>query len=375
MPGCTASRRRALRRLAVLLALSPGSVFAFGDKAGVPPLPGPESGARAGVAAAPADSRPAPSNPPSLPPACGTDPDPGPGHVRLLAVYDDSALALLGGDDAVRRSVAAMIRFTNEALERSGAMVSLEFTLNASGIRHIQDYVPGVTGGAVSPDEGPTIAALCDLTCGLNGGEKVHLWREETAADLVVFVHAPPVPPPECGMAWVLGESGAGAGISLLHDAPYGYGVISLNPSYQKRDHSVADCPPVEMVFAHEVGHMFGAGHERSSEPQDKIKGAFDSSRAFESHVAKTIMATIGAMGSWRAMYSTDAHHCDAGSPVLICGTDGSSENTETIRATRHCVSSFWNQDTTSELLLRILEDDDRFGRLDRCQRRVARCR
>jgi hypothetical protein len=176
-------------------------------------------------------------------------------------------------------------------------------------------------------------------------------------------------------MAWVLGESGAGAGISPLHDAPYGYGVISLHPRYQKRDHSVADCPPVEMVFAHEVGHMFGAGHERSSGSQDKIKGAFDSSRAFESHVAKTIMATIGARGSWRFMYSTDAHDCGAGSPGLTCGTDGSSENTETIQVTRHCVSSFWNADTTSELLLRTLQDDNRFGRLDRCQQRVARCR
>jgi hypothetical protein len=129
------------------------------------------------------------------------------------------------------------------------------------------------------------------------------------------------------------------------------------------------------MVFAHEVGHMFGAGHERSSGSQDKIKGAFDSSRAFESHVAKTIMATIGARGSWRFMYSTDAHDCGAGSPGLTCGTDGSSENTETIQVTRHCVSSFWNADMTSELLLRTLQDDNRFGRLDRCQQRVARCR
>lgn len=147
--------------------------------------------------------------------------------VDILVVWTPAAEDLVGGEPQTLSEVDMHVAFTNDAFDRSGAFVSL----NLVGAEKV-DYLEAVGGSTAD------MVALSTLGDGQMDG--VHARRDALGADLV----------------YLLVSGGIG-----LASAPYFVSPV--------RGRS---------IFAHEVGHGFGVGHERKrqSDWANIIPGTYD---------------------------------------------------------------------------------------------------
>ena len=132
--------------------------------------------------------------------------------VDILVVWTPAAEEYYGGEPQVLSRIEMLVAYTNDAFERSGALVAL----NLVGAEKV-DYSESGRHSAslrslVDPDDGQM--------------DRVHDRRDTLGADLIYLLSAW-----GGGRAQVLGPYSVGAG--------------------------------TPRIFAHEVGHNFGVGHER----------------------------------------------------------------------------------------------------------------
>ncbi|MDR1817941.1 MAG: M12 family metallo-peptidase [Puniceicoccales bacterium] len=186
--------------------------------------------------------------------------------VDVLVVYTAAARDYLGGEDAVRAEINAMVEETNDAFEKSGvtgavrlaadaatgdASAGARLAVNADGTAYVESTVSfendltalsdwrtqrGSSSMVVSPD-----SSIPD----------VHQWRNDTRADIVVLLRHGSVQN-TAGIAWTLDSTdGSPAG---------GFAVVGAQLN--------------TYCFPHELGHTFGLLHDRAN--SSGATGAFD---------------------------------------------------------------------------------------------------
>jgi len=222
-----------------------------------------------------------------------------PSTIDVLIVYTPNMVTRLGSVANVRARMDHLIALTNQSYIDSGIAASLRF----------------VRMEAVSySDTTDNNTALYEIS-GTNGSSAVTIpatltpvagWRNTYGADLVLmlrgYVNASHG---SCGVAWLSVSRWSG---SIYSSPDFGYGVVSDGWD------GMYGCG--EYTFAHEVGHLFGATHDRVTEGQPT--GADPNlvySYAYGYGVASsfnTIMA-YGSSFGWPTQYAVFS------SPLLTC--------------------------------------------------------
>ena len=165
-----------------------------------------------------------------------------PSQINILVGYTPQAAALTND---ITAAISAAMAYTDTVLSNS----QIPTRMNLVGAVEV-NYTE--SAGEVSSK------ILQDLTYGIGGFSQLHAQRDALKADLVsvwtVFQDA-------CGLSWVLAEA------DTVDDSPYGFNVISTLPSF--------NCVPT--AVAHEIGHNFGAHHDRYvDDPNDQDTTHFD---------------------------------------------------------------------------------------------------
>ena len=200
-----------------------------------------------------------------------------------------------GDGDPMMSIIDLLIARTNDAFERSGALVSL----NLVGAERVdyEDLCRGgfCRGGAdldrlISPDDGHL--------------DQLHDRRDVLGADLVFLL------------------MGGGAGIAT-HGGPFAVGN--------------------QYAFTHEIGHNFGVNHERLDGPTAYAHG-------FQRRCVRTVMAVgVGCSGGgfWSFFASPWRYSLDDGRPLGVTrfskerGADGPADAVLTLNRNRHRVANF----------------------------------
>lgn len=146
--------------------------------------------------------------------------------VDVLVAYTPQAATAAGGVPAIESLAATAVAVTNDSFAASGANLSL----NLVGTLQIS----GTATDASS-------ATLNQLTARTDGSyDAIHAARDAAGADLVsLLVEGGPY----CGIAWYPGS------------ASYGFSVVDQG------------CAVGNLTFPHELGHNFGAAHDRYVDP------------------------------------------------------------------------------------------------------------
>jgi hypothetical protein len=293
-------------------------------------------------------------------------------QITVLVAYDDTILAQHGGADdgfrhqRVRAYVASRVSETNFSFSARG--IPLELVLVET--LHLPGYQPDALPVPIQPGKQNfhSLMALCDLTIGSNGLSSVHVARDSASADIVVLMRhiASDADAPElCGVAWVLGENHEflDAAKNLRpesfddprRDSPYAYAVIS--EGRQRKSGGFDDCGDHGLLFAHEVGHLFGAWHENEVGGRT-TKGVLSDSRSLDladgSGRIRSIMGTLPSDNTpiaWVRAYSSTTDSCLEGSwvdgecsaqavPGNSCGSL-ERNNVSAFDATREYVAQF----------------------------------
>jgi hypothetical protein len=150
--------------------------------------------------------------------------------VDVLVAYSSAAKTYMGGQAGMDADIALMIEQTNQAFDTSGinAVLRLAHTTEVA----LNGPVDGTTLGKVAnPSDGAY--------------DELHVLRDQYGADLVALITTAP--------------GGAYCGIA--------YQMSSINTSFAPYAMSVTDagCATGNMTFTHELGHNFGAAHDRGS--------------------------------------------------------------------------------------------------------------
>lgn len=150
--------------------------------------------------------------------------------VDVLVAYSTAAETYNGGQAGMDADIALMIEQTNTAFDTSGinAVLRLVHTAEVS------------LNGAV---DGATLGRLANPSDGVY--DELHVLRDQHGADLVALITTSPSGP-YCGIA---------------------YQMQSISTSFAPYAMSVTDagCATGNTTFTHELGHNFGAAHDRGS--------------------------------------------------------------------------------------------------------------
>jgi len=154
---------------------------------------------------------------------------PGATRIDVLVVYASDFKDVFAVPET---RINQAIGFTNSAFERSGILIDLKL------VKAVEFPFLSSAGNNVFGGLGDT---LSDATNGVGAFSGVHQLRDDVGADLVVVLHKNNQSF-AAGLAWI--------GASRPR---FGYSAINLSPN----------C--CDSVFAHELGHNLGSGHERIS--------------------------------------------------------------------------------------------------------------
>jgi hypothetical protein len=150
--------------------------------------------------------------------------------VDVLIAYSAAAKTRMGGQAGMDADIALMIEQTNQAFDTSGINAVLR-------LAHTAEVA---LNGAV---DGTTLGKLANPGDGVY--DELHVLRDQYGADLVALITTSP--------------GGAYCGIA--------YQMTSISTSFSPYAMSVTDagCATGNMTFTHELGHNFGAAHDRGS--------------------------------------------------------------------------------------------------------------
>ncbi|WP_129336746.1 Ser-Thr-rich GPI-anchored membrane family protein [Cellulomonas endophytica] len=196
----------------------PGDADAYRPVAGDAPAPDAADGLVSSLVAAASDADA----------DAGTAADGSP-VVDVLVGYSTAAKDARGGQVAMESDVLLAIAQTNEAFAESGIGARVRLT-RAVEVPLNGDVTSAVLSRTANPGDG------------WNDG--LHVLRDADGADLVALV-VDDAANQACGIAYV---QGAGAGF-----APYGVSLVDVH------------CSTGTYSFTHELGHNFGAAHDRGS--------------------------------------------------------------------------------------------------------------
>ena len=231
--------------------------------------------------------------------------------VDVLVVWTPAAEDGYGGEMQMKAQIELAIAYTNDILERSGALVSL----NLVGTQKV-DYDEADVGD--EPDiRWPALRRLADPADGHMDG--IHALRDTLGADLVSLV----LDIRNAGLAFVPGSFSVSGGTSR--------------------------------AFAHEIGHNFGVGHDRSegrSGPQPFGNASVGPSSSWVCW--RTIMSNSNrcyAAGAWSPIlpfYASPWRYLPSeGTPLGVSrfsngrGPDGPADAVLQINQWRHRIASF----------------------------------
>jgi len=147
-------------------------------------------------------------------------------------------------DDALAVEIDRLTALTNQAYADSG----ITSILRVVGSQLV-DYA----------DSGANSMALDVLTNGTGAFSNTSVTRDNTGADLVIFLRKFTDQSNGCGLAWVFGEASVVNPTYFANN--HAYGVVSLG-SYQISEYSSVYCS--DSTYPHEIGHLMGSNHDRN---------------------------------------------------------------------------------------------------------------
>lgn len=150
--------------------------------------------------------------------------------IDVLVAYSAAAETYNGGQAGMDADIALMIEQTNAAFDTSGINAVLRLAHTAEVALN-------------GPVDGTTLAKLANPSDGVY--DELHVLRDQYGADLVALITTSPSGP-YCGIA---------------------YQMTSITTSFAPYAMSVTDagCATGNTTFTHELGHNFGAAHDRGS--------------------------------------------------------------------------------------------------------------
>ena len=230
--------------------------------------------------------------------------------VDVLAFWTPALEADKGGERHVKLTIDLAIAYTNDVLERSGALVSL----NLVGAERLD--VPETSG-----------FQLFDVLEGVHAMERANA----LGADYIGAFHS--------------GRYGAYSSAKGVLTAPGTYTQLSLNG------------PPHTSVFAHEVGHNLGLSHDRGAtvSPTHSYQGghvaiatSFAGARCYHTTMAYDVACQGAGLEAMEIPYysTPNRHHPLTGTPLGVSrlsnirGWDGPSDAVLEINQNRHRASN-----------------------------------
>ena len=150
--------------------------------------------------------------------------------VDVLVAYSSAAKTYNGGQAGMDAEIALMIEQTNTAFDTSGINAVLRLARTAEVALN-------------GPVDGATLGKLANPSDGVY--DELHVLRDQYGADLVALITTSPSGP-YCGIA---------------------YQMQSISTSFAPYAMSVTDagCATGNTTFTHELGHNFGAAHDRGA--------------------------------------------------------------------------------------------------------------
>jgi hypothetical protein len=150
--------------------------------------------------------------------------------VDVLIAYTSAAKARMGGQAGMDADIALMVEQTNTAFDTSG--------INA--VLRLAHTVEVAQNG---PVDGTTLSKLTNPADGVY--DNVNVLRDQYGADLVALIADAPTGA-YCGLAWQMN---------------------TISTSFATHTMSVTDagCATGNTTFTHELGHNFGAAHDRGA--------------------------------------------------------------------------------------------------------------
>jgi len=240
-------------------------------------------------------------------------------QIDALVVYTPTARGSVGGDVSMRGLILLAVDETNQAFARSNVNATLRIAMQPppAGI----NAQPRPCIGAIGyTDSGVVFTDLAELILGSGTGAQVRALRDRCNADVAVMI---------------VGNGDFGGQACIMEHlsaafAPYAYAVV------------LASSASGNYAFAHEIGHLMGAGHDDRHDGNWLGMCSYSKGWHFRDHIGlghKSIMAYRPGFKSLN--YSDPSVRYDIGGDVTgAWGANGAS-NARTLRISADTVSRF----------------------------------